>query len=63
MAKIRKVPSKYVAGLKKSTAAKRAAEIRKRAKGEVKGKDKYKPLAGDKVAKTKPSQYTIKAGS
>ena len=63
MAKIRKVPSKYVAGLKKSTAAKRAAEIRKRAKGEVKGKDKYKPLAGDKVAKTKPSQYTIKAGN
>lgn len=63
MAKIRKVPSKYTAGLKKSTAAKRATEIRKRAKGEVKGKDKYKPLPGDKKAKTKPSQYTIKAGN
>lgn len=63
MAKIRKVPSKYTAGLKKSTASKRATEIRKRAKGEVKGKDKYKPLPGDKVAKTKPSQYTIKASN
>ena len=62
MAKIRKVPTKYTAGLKKSTAAKRASEIRKRSKGEVKGKDKYKPLPGDKVAKTKPSQYTVKAG-
>jgi len=63
MAKIRKVPKKYTAGLKKSTAAKRATEIRKRSKGEVKGKDKYKPLPGDKTAKTKPSQYTIKAGN
>lgn len=62
MAKIRKVPTRYTAGLKQSTAAKRATEIRKRSKGEVKGKDKYKPLPGDKVAKTKPSQYTIKAG-
>ena len=63
MAKIRKVPTKYTAGLKKSTAAKRATEIRKRAKGDIKGKDKYKPLPGDKKAKTKPSQYTIKAGN
>ena len=63
MAKIRKVPSTYTAGLKKSTAAKRATEIRKRAKGDVKGKDKYKPLPGDKKAETKPSQYTIKAGN
>ena len=63
MAKIRKVPSKYTAGLKKSTAAKRATEIRKRAKGEVKGKDKYKPLPGDKKAKTKPSKYTVRAGN
>ncbi len=63
MAKIRKVPSKYTAGLKKSTAAKRATEIRKRAKGDVKGKDKYKPLPGDKKAKTKPSKYTVRAGN
>lgn len=63
MAKIRKVPSKYTAGLKKSTAAKRATEIRKRAKGKVKGEDKYKPLPGDKTAKTKPSKYTVRAGN
>ena len=63
MAKIRKVPTKYTAGLKKSTASKRATEIRKRSKGDVSKADKYKPLPGDKVGKTKPSKYTIKAGT
>ena len=60
MAKVRKVPRKYTAGLKPSTAAKRKAQIRKRAAGKVKGKALYKPLAGDKKAKTKPSKYTLK---
>ena len=58
MAKIRKVPRKYTSGLSKSTAAKRKAQIRKRATGKVTGKAKYKPLAGDSKAKTKPSKYT-----
>tara|TARA_Y100000114_G_C11750638_1_gene324099 strand:- start:695 stop:1156 length:462 start_codon:yes stop_codon:yes gene_type:complete len=63
MAKIPKVPEKYTAGLKESTAAKRKAEIRKRVRGEVKGKAKYKPLPGDKKAKTKTSPHTKRAGS
>lgn len=63
MAKIRKVPKKYTSGLKKSTAAKRKAEIRKRSAGKVGGASKYKPLPGDKTAKTKPSKYTKSAGS
>ena len=58
MAKIRKVLRKYTAGLSPSTAAKRKAEIRKRAKGKVTGKAIYKPLPGDARAKTKPSVYT-----
>ncbi len=57
MAKVPKVPRKYVAGLKESTAAKRKAEIRKR----IKGKKSFKPLAGDSTAKTKPSKYTNRA--
>ena len=63
MAKIPKVPTKYTQGLKESTAAKRKAQIRKRVRGEVSKADKYKPLAGDKTAKTKPSQYTKRAGN
>jgi len=51
-----KVPKKYTAGLKESTADKRRAEIRKRAKG----KESYKPLPGDKKATTKPSKYTTR---
>lgn len=62
MAKIRKVPTKYVSGLKESTAAKRKAEIRKRSKGDVPKSKQYEPLPGDKTAKTKPSQYTTGAG-
>ena len=61
MAKIRKVPRKYTSGLKKSTAAKRKAQIRNRSKGKVTGAAKYKPLAGDKTAKTRPSKYTTRA--
>ena len=60
MAKIRKVSPKYTRGLKKSTADKRKAQIRKRVKRKVREKELYKPLAGDKKAKTKPSQYTLK---
>lgn len=50
-----KVSEKYTRGLKESTAAKRKAQIRKRAAGKDKS---YKPLAGDSKAKTKESQYT-----
>lgn len=59
MAKIRAVPTKYISGLKESTAAKRKAEIRKRVKGNVSEKDLYKPLSGDSTGKTKPSKYTL----
>jgi len=58
---VRKVPSKYTKGLSESTAAKRKAEIRKRAAGKITGKDLYKPLPGD-TAKTKTSIYTRKVG-
>ena len=61
MAKIRKVPRKYTSGLKKSTAAKRKAQIRKRSKGKVTGSARFKPLAGDSKAKTRPSKYTQSA--
>lgn len=54
MAKVRKVQKKYTAGLGKSTAARRKAEIRKRATGKKKS---FKPLPGD-TKKTKPSTYT-----
>ena len=50
-----KVSEKYTRGLKESTAAKRKAEIRKRASGKSKS---FKPLPGDKKAKTKESKYT-----
>ena len=56
MAKKSKVPEKYTRGLKKGTASARKAEIRKR----TAGKKSYKPLPGDKVAKTKESVYTGK---
>ena len=49
-----KVPKKYTAGLSKSTADKRKAEIRKRQKG----KKSFKPLPGDARAKTRESKYT-----
>ena len=62
MAKVRKVPRKYTSGLKKSTAAKRKAQIRKRSAGKVKGAARFKPLAGDSVGKTRPSKYTRSAG-
>jgi hypothetical protein len=60
-----KVSAKYTAGLKESTAAKRKAEIRKRTAGKVKGKDLFKPLAGDTVGKEnlKPSKYTKSLGA
>lgn len=54
----RKVAKKYTSGLSESTAAKRKAEIRKRATGKKKS---FKPLPGDARAKTKPSTHTQKA--
>lgn len=61
MAKIRKVAKKYTSGLKKSTAAKRKAAIRKRAAGKTSKKETFSPLPGDKRAKTRPSKYTKSA--
>ena len=55
MGKARKVPKKYLSGLSDSKKKERAAEIRRRAK---KKKPSYKPLPGDKGAKTKPSKYS-----
>lgn len=56
----RKVPKKYTAGLSSTTAAKRKAEIRARAKS---ANPSYAPLPGDKTAsgkqrKTKTSKHT-----
>lgn len=48
------VPEKYLTGLSGEERAKRKKEIQAR----IKGKDSYKPLTGDKDAKTKPSKYT-----
>ncbi len=56
-----KVPKKYTAGLKGKTKKQREEEIRKRAKASAKGKPSYKPMTGDKTAKTKPSKYTKQA--
>ena len=56
MKKAKKVPKKYLSGLSESKKKERKAEIRRRAKtGSTGG---YKPLPGDKGAKTKPSKYT-----
>ena len=57
-----KVPTKYTRGLKASTASKRKTEIRKRLEGKRTGSAKYKPLPGDKKAKTRPSRYTLSMG-
>ena len=51
----RKVQKKNLSGLSGKTAAKRAAQIRRRA---TQKKPSYAPLAGDKTAKTRPSKYT-----
>ena len=52
---VRKVPKKYTSGLSKSTAAKRKAEIRKRATGKKKS---FKPLPGDSKETKRKSKYT-----
>lgn len=57
MAKVPKVPRKYVTGIAESTAAKRKAEIRKRTRGKV----SYEPLAGDSKKSNKKSTHTQKA--
>ena len=49
-----KVPEKYLTGLTGEKRAKRKREIQRR----MKDKQSYKPLPGDKDAKTKPSKYT-----
>ena len=53
----RKVPSKYIGSLGSSTAARRKAEIRKRATGKKKS---FKALPGDARAKTRRSKSTMK---
>ena len=52
---VRKVPGKYISGISESTAAKRKAEIRKRATGK---KESYKPLPGDSKKSNRKSTYT-----
>lgn len=52
-----KVPEKYLEGLTGEERAKRKRQIQRRMKDKHRG-DPYKPLAGDKDAKTKPSKYT-----
>jgi len=56
-----KVPAKYTAGLSKEDKEKREKQIRARAKASREGKPNYKPMAGDKKAKTKKSRYTRQA--
>lgn len=56
-----KVPAKYTAGLSKEDKEKRERQIRARAKASREGKPNYKPMAGDKKAKTKKSRYTRQA--
>jgi len=56
-----KVPAKYTAGLSKEDKEKREKQIRARAKASREGKPSYKPMVGDKDAKTKKSRYTKQA--
>lgn len=56
-----KVPRKYTSGLKGKTKATREKQIRQRAKASRKGKPNYKPMAGDKKAKTRKGRYTRQA--
>jgi len=51
-------PAKYHAGLKKSTKQKRDAQFKRQSKMSDSDPKAYKPAAGDKTAKTKPSKYT-----
>ena len=50
-------PKQYYTGLSKSTAAKRAAQIKKQTPMEDDDPSAYKKLPGDSK-KTKPSKYT-----
>ncbi len=59
--KQRKVPKRYTAGLSEADKKKREKQVRARTKASEKGKPNYKPMAGDKGAKTKKSTYTKKA--
>jgi hypothetical protein len=58
MAKIRKVPSKYLTRISSSTQKKRSAAIRKKMLGKVPKSEIYKPLPGDSKKPTRKSQYT-----
>lgn len=51
-------PSRYHAGLNKSTKAKRDAHFKKHGKKADDDSSAYKPAPGDATAKTKPSKYT-----
>ena len=51
-------PAKYHAGLNKSTKQKRDAQFKRQSKMSDSDPKAYKPAAGDKTAKTKPSKYT-----
>jgi len=51
-------PSRYYAGLKKSTKVKRDAHFKKHGKKDDDDSSAYKPAPGDKTAKTKPSKWT-----
>ena len=59
MAKIRKVPGKYLTRISKSTQAKRSAAIRKKMLGKVPKSEIYKPLPGDSKKPTRKSKYTL----
>ena len=57
-----KIQKKYTAGLGKSTTARRKAAFRRRIEGKEKGASRFKKVAGDAKAKTKPSRYTLSLG-
>lgn len=52
--KARKVPAKYLEGLRGTERAERKKEIQRR----MKSGNKYEPLPSDKDAETKPSKYS-----
>jgi hypothetical protein len=51
-------PKKYHKGLSKATKQRRDAQFKKQSKMSDRDPKAYKPAAGDKTAKTKPSKYT-----
>ena len=51
-------PKKYHKGLSKATKQRRDAQFKRQSKMSDRDPKAYKPAAGDKTAKTKPSKYT-----